>query len=117
MAVVADNTGSIKRVTKKSKYYPLEIDGIGTDVDPFHVYSVISRGHHDVHEFMKKVHEVGYSVKFGMPRHEWYRTCPDHSGRTNLIKASQGGRGVFPVTVASVTFGKEDTYEHLNAAS
>ncbi len=91
-------------MTKKPKNYPLEINGIGTDVDPFRIYHITSLGHHDVHVFMDKAREEGYNFSLGMPRHEWYRKCPDRSGRTYLVKASQGERGAFPVTIASVQF-------------
>ena len=46
-----------------AKAYPLEIENVGGDV-----YVLLSRGHHDIHEFMSKVREEGYDWPLGFPK-------------------------------------------------
>ena len=88
------------------KTYPLEIENIGDDT-----YRLMSRGHHDPAEFMRKVRE-DYDWPMGMPIHLWFRAVPDASGECicRYVEARPGGRGVFPVTYAHEAYG-QDTYE------
>ncbi|ABD72113.1 hypothetical protein Rfer_4427 (plasmid) [Rhodoferax ferrireducens T118] len=108
-AVATDIVCAARAVTKKQKHYPLAIEAIGTDVDPYHIYFLLSRGHHDVHEFMKKVREEGYGFPLEMPIHLWFRLCPNGSSgfKSIYVNASQGERGSFPVTRSSFVFKKK----------
>lgn len=91
------------------KNYPLEIENIGDDI-----YTLMSRGHHDPHEFMRKVREEGYTWPLGMPTHLWFRTTPDSTGDHVCIysEAKPGSRGAFPVTYATEAPYAE-LYDHL----
>lgn len=95
------------------KNHPLEIENIGEDV-----YTLMSRGHHDPHEFMKRVREEGYTWPLGMPQHLWFRATPDRSGKLvcRYSVAEQGSRGAFPVTFATEA-PNEELYESVVAAS
>ncbi|KVD52493.1 hypothetical protein WM11_25760 [Burkholderia ubonensis] len=46
------------------KTYPLDIQNVGDDT-----YIVMSKGHHDVHEFMRQVRADGFDWPLGMPKH------------------------------------------------
>ncbi len=87
----------------KSKVYPLEIENVGEDV-----YCLMSRGHHDPHEFMRKVREDGYEWNLGIPEHRYYRAVPSRDPYTRCIyvEGEPGERGVFPVTVADEAYGE-----------
>lgn len=90
------------------KTYPLEAYSCGEDT-----YQVISRGHHDPHEFMRAVRQAGYDWPLGMPTHCWFRVVPDQSGdypRGLYVEAKPHSRGAFPVTLTMEAFG-EDGYE------
>jgi len=94
--------------------YPLEIMNVGEDT-----YILMSKGHHDPHEFMRVVREEGYEWPLGMPEHEWTKTvpAPKNSGYTCMyISAKQGDRGAFPTTYVREAYG-EDRYEALTAAN
>ena len=49
-----------------NKIYSLDIENVGGDT-----YIVMSRGHHDIHKFMKQVREDGYDWPLGVPEHCW----------------------------------------------
>lgn len=78
------------------KAYPLEIENIGEDV-----YILISRGHHDIHDFMRKVREEGYDWPLGVPQHFWMKTRPATKGsgyRCFYDVVAAGTRGAWPAT-------------------
>lgn len=87
-----------------AKQYPLEIDNVGS-----HTYIVMSRGHHDVHDFMRQVREDGFNWPLGMPKHVWVKATPDPTGecvcKYNIVE--QGTRGAFPATYAWEACGDE----------
>ncbi len=98
--------------TKKSpRIYPLEIDNVGDDT-----YVVMSKGHHDPHEFMRAVRAEGYDWPLGMPTHHWVKIVPTRLDDYNFLYAfvEQGVKGAFPATYAHEAYGK-DTYESIVA--
>ena len=91
--------------------YPLNVENVGEDT-----YILMSKGHHDVHEFMRAV-RADYSWPLGMPTHEWMRAipAPANSGyRCLYVEAKPGSRGAFPATYAREAYG-DDRYEVLAA--
>lgn len=88
------------------KSYPLEIENIGDDT-----YALMSRGHHDIDEFMNKVRE-SYSWPLGWPEHIWFKAVPDRTGnlKCRYVESSQGRPGAFPVTFVQEAYG-EDSFE------
>jgi hypothetical protein len=90
--------------------YPLDIENIGGDT-----YVLISRGHHDPHDFMRQVRADGYDWQLGMPTHIWMRCLPPPPGyATWYVEATEGARGAFPVTHCWEAYN-EDTYEAIKA--
>lgn len=87
-----------------AKQYPLEVESVGGDT-----YIVMSKGHHDIHEFMRKVREDGYDWPLGMPEHVWIKATPDQTGKSiciyNVVK--EGTRGAFPATYSWESYGEE----------
>ncbi|KWI31966.1 hypothetical protein WT71_10500 [Burkholderia stagnalis] len=94
------------------KDYPLEIENVGGDT-----YIVMSKGHHDVHEFMKQVRADGYDWPLGMPQHVWMRIVPSRvpSVICRYVESCQGARGAFPCTYAWEAYN-ERRYEAIMAA-
>lgn len=91
--------------------YPLDLENVGGDV-----YSLMSRGHHDPHEFMRQVRADGYTWPLGMPKHIWLRSVrPPQGYSTWYVEASGPGRGAFPATQCWEEYS-EDTYEAICAA-
>lgn len=91
--------------------HQLDIENIGGDV-----YVLMSKGHHDPHEFMRHARAEGYDWPVGMPEHIWMRCIPPPPGySTWYVEAKEGARGAFPATYASEAYG-EDTYEARAAA-
>ncbi len=88
------------------KSYPLEVESIGEDV-----YIVISRGHHDIHEFMRAV-RADYSWPLGVPTHIWMKTRPSRDpGYTCFYDVvPEGTRGAWPATHVQEAWG-DDSYE------
>lgn len=87
--------------------YPLRVENVGEDT-----YILMSKGHHDVHEFMRAV-RADYSWPLGMPTHEWMRAIPapkDSGYRCLYVEAKPHSRGAFPATYAREAYG-EDRYE------
>lgn len=87
--------------------YPLEVESIGEDD-----YIVISRGHHDIHEFMRAVRER-WDWPLGTPEHIWMKTMPapknsNYSYWYQPVK--EGTRGAWPCTYVSEGYG-DDRYE------
>ena len=90
-----------------AKQYALEPFSIGEDI-----YVVISRGHHDIHQFMRKIRE-DYSWPLGVPEHIWMKTCPAprNSGyRCWYEPVKEGTRGAWPCTYVAEAYN-EDRYE------
>jgi len=94
-----------------AKTYPLDIQQIGDDV-----FALMSRGHHDPHEFMRKAREEGWDNPLGMPKQRWARAVPDRTGEYHCFYwfADAPGPGAFPVTYAEEPEGQ--TYEEMAAA-
>lgn len=90
------------------KQYQLCIENIGGDV-----YTLMSKGHHDIHEFMRAVRET-YQWPLGVPEHIWMRAVPSHdpSYRCLYREAEKGARGAWPATYVSEAYScNGDTYE------
>ena len=90
-----------------TRMYPLEIENIGEDV-----YKLMSRGHHDIHAFMRKAREE-YDWPLGVPVHVYMKTrpAPKGSGFNCLYNAVPSGtRGAWPATYVSEAW-HEDAYE------
>jgi len=89
--------------------YPLEPFSIGDDR-----YIVISKGHHDIHAFMKAVREdVADSRPLGVPIHTWMKTTPPPPGsgyRAWYSPCTKETRGAWPCTYAHEAYN-EDRYE------
>lgn len=88
------------------KVYPLSIQNVGGDE-----YIVMSRGHHDIHDFMKAV-RAHYQWPLGVPEHRWAKVTPDPTGECSFLYhfVEEGTRGSFPVTYSWEAYG-EDAYE------
>lgn len=98
----------VGRLEASVRRYPLSVENVGEDT-----YILMSRGHHDVHEFMRAVRADGYTWPLGVPTHEWMRAipAPKASGyRCLYVEAKPGARGAFPATYACEAYG-EDRYE------
>ena len=96
------------RLEASVRRYPLSVENVGEDT-----YILMSRGHHDVHEFMRAVRAEGYTWPLGMPTHEWMRAIPapkDSGFRCLYVEAKPGARGAFPATYAREAYN-EDRYE------
>lgn len=89
------------------KAYPLDIENVGSDT-----YTVMSRGHHDIHEFMRAVRHEGYDWPLGVPESRWAKVVPDSTGECEYLYTfvNEGTRGAFPVTYSWEAYGQE-TYE------
>lgn len=86
------------------KHYPLEPRSIGEDT-----YIMVSRGHHDIHEFMRAVRAAGYDWPLGVPTHIWMKTRPSHDPGYHCFydPVPEGTRGAWPATYVSEAFGEE----------
>ena len=94
--------------------YPLEIENIGEDT-----YILISRGHHDPHEFVAAVRAADYEWPLGMPQHMWMKTLPAPKGsayRAWYSPVDEGTRGAWPCTYVREAFGAE-RYEALMSST
>jgi len=104
MTTTAAGVAPLERQVRR---YPLDVENVGEDT-----YILMSKGHHDVHEFMRAV-RADYSWPLGMPTHEWMRAipAPANSGyRCLYVEAKPGSRGAFPATYVREAWG-EDSYE------
>lgn len=90
-----------------AKPYPLEVENVGEDT-----YILISRGHHDIHEFMLAVREAGYDWPLGVPTHIWMKTVPTRRDgyRCWYEPVPAGTRGAWPCTHVQEAY-HEDRYE------
>lgn len=76
------------------RQYPLEVMSVGEDT-----YIVMSRGHHDLQEFMREAVKRYPAWKLGGPVQVWCKTTPilGHLGvRYNFVPP--GTRGAWPAT-------------------
>ncbi len=90
------------------KKYPLDIENVGEEI-----YTLLSKVHHDPHEFMRQVRADGYEWPLGMPKHIWLRCIPPRPGyKTCYVEAAQGTRGAFPATQVWEAWG-DDSYEAI----
>lgn len=86
--------------------YPLEVESVGSDT-----YIVMSRGHHDLEEFMAKAVEDFHGWFLGGPQHLWIKTTPTKGGcNYNIVK--EGTRGAWPATYC---WEYGDDYKRYNA--
>ena len=99
-------------MSRPRRTYPLVVENIGDDD-----YRLMSRGHHDAHDFMRAARGEGFAWPLGMPRHLWFRAVPDRTGHyaCRYVEAGAGDRGAFPVTYAAEAYG-DHRYEVLIAA-
>ena len=108
MSETTGNTELAGRNNAIVRRYPLDIKNVGEDV-----YIVMSKGHHDPHEFMRAVRDAGYDWPLGKPTHEWMRAipAPKDSGYSCLyVEAEPGSRGAFPATYSHEAYG-DDMYD------
>lgn len=90
------------------KNYPLSINNVGDNT-----YMLLSKGHHDIHEFMKAVRKQGYDWPLGMPEHVWLKAVPNNAnGGHSYFHCKQDTTGSFPATFVSEAYG-EDQYPHM----
>ena len=89
-----------------AKVYPLSVQSIGEDV-----YILISRGHHDIHEFMRAV-RADYTWPLGVPKHIWMKTRPSRDPNYTCFYdvVPEGTRGSWPATHVQEAWG-EEAYE------
>lgn len=77
------------------KRHPLDVESVGGDT-----YIVMSRGHHDLDEFMREAVKQYPDWQLGGPVHKWVKSVPDRSGefaiRYQFVK--EGTRGAWPAT-------------------
>lgn len=83
------------------KQYPLEVQSVGEDV-----YIVMSKGHHDLTEFMRAA-LLQYDWPLGSPQQMWMRAVPQRDGSCIYVETSAGARGAFPATYCWERFGEE----------
>ena len=87
--------------------HSLEIESIGEEV-----YILISRGHHDIHDFMRKVRSEGWTWPLGVPTHIWMKTRPSNNPAFNCFYdvVPAGTRGAWPATHVQEAWS-DDAYE------
>ncbi|EHP44170.1 hypothetical protein OR16_04302 [Cupriavidus basilensis OR16] len=90
-----------------AKHYPLDIKRVDEDT-----YILMSKGHHDPHEFMRKAREEGWTWPLRTPVHTWMRAVPSRAPEYNCIyvEAAEGERGAWPATYAYGVYG-DDHYQ------
>lgn len=86
------------------KTYLLDIQNVGEDM-----YCLMSKGHHDIHKFMRAVRVEYPSWPLGTPWHTWHRVVPDSSGEYSFLylEAEPGARGAFPTTWVNEAYGAD----------
>lgn len=72
--------------------HPLEVESVGSDT-----YIVMSRGHHDLDQFMAKAVEQYEGWFLGGPKHLWIKTTPAKDG-VRYHSVEKGTRGAWPAT-------------------
>jgi hypothetical protein len=96
------------RAAAKPIKYPLDPFKIGEDT-----YCVISKGHHDIHEFMKAVRSnVAEDWPLGVPQHVWMKTMPSPRPEFSAwySQVEPGTRGAWPCTLVLEAY-HDDQYE------
>jgi hypothetical protein len=85
-----------------SKKYPLEIENIGGDE-----CVLISKGHHDIHDFMKQVRGDGYDWPLGIPAHCYMKTVPtkEEGFICRYEPVTKSTRGAWPCTIVQEDYG------------
>lgn len=96
-----------------TKHYPLEIENVGEDT-----YILLSKGHHDIHDFMKRVRGDGYDWPLGVPTHCYMKTVPtkDEGFTCRYEPVLKGVRGAWPCTQAIEDYG-DSSYEAVFPAA
>lgn len=90
------------------KNYPLDIENVGSDT-----YILMSKGHHNIHEFMYQVRQQEYDWVLGVPEHIYIKATPDNvEGGVRYNVVPKGTRGSFPATYTWEST-KVDSYESL----
>lgn len=72
--------------------YPLEVESVGSDT-----YIVMSRGHHDLDEFMRAATKDYSGWFLGGAKHMWVKTVPRKDGWEYCF-VDEGTRGAYPAT-------------------
>jgi hypothetical protein len=86
--------------------YPLKIESVGEDT-----YIVMSRGHHDLDEFMVKAVQRYPNWLLGGPKQAWCKTTPTEGGSAYHI-VEKGARGAWPATFC---YERGENHERYNA--
>lgn len=87
--------------------YPLNVESVGGDT-----YIVMSRGHHDLKEFMQAAVDQYSGWRLGGPEQVWCKTTPlrgENGVRYNFVNEST--RGAWPATYC---WEYGDNWEHWN---
>ncbi|WP_369991232.1 hypothetical protein [Pseudomonas xanthosomatis] len=91
-----------------AKQYPLDVQSVGSDM-----YIAMSKGHHDLEEFMKVAVAEHPCWSLGGPAHVWIKTTPGHGTYDCMYNiVPQGTRGAWPATYCW-EFGED--YKRYNA--
>lgn len=92
------------------KSYPLDITSVGEDT-----YIVMSRGHHDLEQFMVEAVKERPNWKLGGPIHVWCKTTPSNGTYDSLYNfVLEGTRGSWPATYC---FEYGDDWERYNGVA
>lgn len=90
------------------KNYPLDLRSVGEDT-----YIVMSKGHHDIQEFMRQAVTEYPSYALGGPEHVWVKTVPGRGTYDCFYHiVPQGTRGAWPATYC---WEYADGYQEYNA--
>ncbi|MDH4430905.1 hypothetical protein QEP21_11225 [Pseudomonas shirazica] len=88
--------------------YPLDVLSVGEDT-----YIVMSKGHHDLDQFMTAAINRYPGWALGGPEHVWIKTTPGHGTYDRMYNiVPQGTRGAWPATYCW-EFGED--YKRYNA--
>jgi len=91
-----------------AKQYPLDVQSVGSDM-----YIAMSKGHHDIEEFMKAAVAEHPGLSLGGPAHVWVKTTPGNGTYDCMYNiVQQGVRGAWPATYCW-EFGED--YKRYNA--
>ncbi|HDS1727679.1 TPA: hypothetical protein QEM47_000391 [Pseudomonas putida] len=90
------------------KQHPLDVRSVGEDT-----YICMSKGHHNLEEFMKAAVADHPGWCLGGPEHVWIKTTPGHGTYDCMYNiVPQGTRGAWPATYCW-EFGED--YKRYNA--
>ncbi|AYV24959.1 hypothetical protein L1D61_27365 [Vibrio mediterranei] len=91
-----------------TKRYPLIIENVGDDT-----FMLLSRGHHNIHEFMKTIRLQGFDWSLGVPLHVWLKAVPNReTGGSTYHHCDPETLGAFPATFVSEASGREQ-YQNM----